>query len=287
MAALECKKCKKEVSKSDKKCPYCGVDNPTLSTSDAIWGVIIIAVIAFTFVQCSSDEEITENSTQEERVESIESGTTSESIEEEKQESVEAEKATPKDQETKVKEEEDKKAKEEEKVREEAEKKARKEQEAKEKEEAQNQKDLGVTYQKLVSRIKGNEVNSSVKLTPKISSENTTPTGLKIKNVRLKGENMAMLVESKENGKLTSIVSMASGDGSASSGSDILLGLVVIIQAVDGSLTTKQAGSLIAKKLKLTELKKDGDTHKAVNNGIKYSLSIGSMTGVMLVISPE
>lgn len=279
MAAPKCKKCKKEVSTEDKKCPHCGVEDPANTALGCGIMVVVLALIVLTLYKCG--EASLNNSPQGESSGSV---VTTGSTEEAK----EAEEKRKKEQaEIIEKEKAAEGAKKEQEAREAEEKKAKAEQDLKEKTEAQNKKDLGITYETLTSRIKANEINNVVKLAPEISTDNTKPNGLKIKNVSLKSDSMAMLAESKENGKLTSIMLMATGNGTASSGADILLGMTIIIQAVDVGLTTKEAGTLIQDKLKLAELKSDGDTHEAVGNGIKYSLSINSMTGVMLIISPE
>ena len=45
MALKPCKECKKEVSTSAKVCPHCGVQNPTVTASDALRGLVFLVVI--------------------------------------------------------------------------------------------------------------------------------------------------------------------------------------------------------------------------------------------------
>lgn len=51
MALVNCKECKKEISKSAKICPHCGAKN----TASVIYSWIIFLVVAFVAVQCSLD----------------------------------------------------------------------------------------------------------------------------------------------------------------------------------------------------------------------------------------
>jgi hypothetical protein len=45
MALKPCKECKTEVSSSAKKCPHCGVDNPTLTNRQALGGCLVLLLI--------------------------------------------------------------------------------------------------------------------------------------------------------------------------------------------------------------------------------------------------
>ena len=59
MAMSKCKECEKEVSSKAKKCPHCGVDNPTSKPGDALKGFILIFVVILLVVQCSSGDDST------------------------------------------------------------------------------------------------------------------------------------------------------------------------------------------------------------------------------------
>lgn len=60
MALVSCKECKKEVSKSAKACPNCGVKDPGITAKDYVIGLGIIFGIIVLLSQCSSDETATE-----------------------------------------------------------------------------------------------------------------------------------------------------------------------------------------------------------------------------------
>ncbi|WP_279050118.1 hypothetical protein [Cedecea davisae] len=45
MAMIKCKECKKEVSSKAKECPHCGVKNPGVKATDALYGAIFLAVL--------------------------------------------------------------------------------------------------------------------------------------------------------------------------------------------------------------------------------------------------
>ncbi len=47
MALVKCKECKKEVSKSAKTCPHCGVKDPGTTILDGLLGLLIFIVIGF------------------------------------------------------------------------------------------------------------------------------------------------------------------------------------------------------------------------------------------------
>lgn len=59
MALVKCKECKKEVAKSAKACPYCGVDKPSSDTSSfgVTQGVLVIIFIVFLINLFSEDDE--------------------------------------------------------------------------------------------------------------------------------------------------------------------------------------------------------------------------------------
>ncbi len=57
MALVKCKECQKEVAKSAKTCPHCGVANPSVTNKQMAIGFIALAVIVLAlFSTCSSDE---------------------------------------------------------------------------------------------------------------------------------------------------------------------------------------------------------------------------------------
>lgn len=59
MAMQKCKECGSEVSSKAKKCPHCGVDNPTVSAKDALIGglgmIVLLAGLGYFFL--GGDEE--------------------------------------------------------------------------------------------------------------------------------------------------------------------------------------------------------------------------------------
>ncbi|MDZ4263894.1 MAG: hypothetical protein U1B30_16395 [Pseudomonadota bacterium] len=61
MALVSCKECKKEVSKSAKTCPHCGVKDPGITAKDYVLGLGIIFGIIILLSQCSFDETATKN----------------------------------------------------------------------------------------------------------------------------------------------------------------------------------------------------------------------------------
>ena len=59
MAMVKCKECKKEISKSAKKCPNCGVDYPGILPLEHLGGFIVtLAVFGFIFWQLGGVEDI-------------------------------------------------------------------------------------------------------------------------------------------------------------------------------------------------------------------------------------
>lgn len=56
MALVNCKECKKEISKSAKTCPHCGVKNPGIAAKDYIAGFGAILLIVFFISQCSTSD---------------------------------------------------------------------------------------------------------------------------------------------------------------------------------------------------------------------------------------
>lgn len=57
MSLVTCKQCKKQVARSAKVCPHCGVSNPAISTRDALIGAGVLAVIVAGVVAMCSDSD--------------------------------------------------------------------------------------------------------------------------------------------------------------------------------------------------------------------------------------
>lgn len=57
MSLIECKECKKEVSKKADTCPHCGVKNPGINKREVVGGFIVLAIIAIGIASCSGGEE--------------------------------------------------------------------------------------------------------------------------------------------------------------------------------------------------------------------------------------
>ena len=55
MAMMPCKQCKKEVERTAKTCPHCGVTNPAVSTKQTVLGVAALAAIVVAVVVACSD----------------------------------------------------------------------------------------------------------------------------------------------------------------------------------------------------------------------------------------
>lgn len=58
MAIVECKECRKEVSKNIKVCPHCGIKNPGVTTKDYVVGGLVVFVIVWGIA--SGDDDIDE-----------------------------------------------------------------------------------------------------------------------------------------------------------------------------------------------------------------------------------
>ena len=59
MALIQCKECKKEVAKSAKTCPHCGVKDPAITTKQKLGGCLVLIVLAIGFgvYMASGDKE--------------------------------------------------------------------------------------------------------------------------------------------------------------------------------------------------------------------------------------
>ena len=54
MALVACKECKKEVASSAKKCPHCGVANPSMGVKETLTGLVVLGVaVAVAMTMCS------------------------------------------------------------------------------------------------------------------------------------------------------------------------------------------------------------------------------------------
>ncbi|MCS6258831.1 zinc ribbon domain-containing protein [Shewanella baltica] len=57
MALVKCKECGKEVSKSAKTCPHCGIKDPGLKAGDIWKGIVVTFFVIFIFSQCSDSDD--------------------------------------------------------------------------------------------------------------------------------------------------------------------------------------------------------------------------------------
>lgn len=58
MAAVSCKKCKKEVHRKNKVCPHCGVSRPGEGVKEALAGLAVLGIaVAIGLSMCSSDSK--------------------------------------------------------------------------------------------------------------------------------------------------------------------------------------------------------------------------------------
>ena len=59
MALKKCKECGNEVSTKAKKCPSCGVNNPTVTAKEQVIGaVVLVFIIAFIVAKCTGGESV-------------------------------------------------------------------------------------------------------------------------------------------------------------------------------------------------------------------------------------
>lgn len=124
----------------------------------------------------------------------------------------------------------------------------------------------------------------------KKGEQNEGAKGRYLQQYVMPGKNVSYLLETEgKEGKTTSLLMMAGGSKEDPMGAvaDVLISSAGALGAVDPSLEKEDRGEILFDKLKMSEAKMDdGVERETVVNGIKYSLSLGSVTGFWLTVTP-
>ena len=97
-------------------------------------------------------------------------------------------------------------------------------------------------------------------------------------------DHLGFIFTKAADGNLASVMVIATGDGTFSSGADALIVMSMAYCAAAAIADTKQCGGPVFKLL--GDFKEGGDAQKAIHNNIQLSYSRNELTGNLLTITP-